>query len=232
MYKLFALRFFAMTFWALLPLLLTGCSDLAVTQSGFLKDYTVLKPCKFDKKLFQDTHLFIYQREGVNWSRYSCAIVEPVEITGPAKFVGLKAADEKTICQYLRQSIMESLGRNNYVNVDRTKTNAIRVRAAVTDIDVSEPLINAVTLAAVRMPLDIGGSSIEVEITDAITGQVLCSMAAFGNGNVFQVLQSLEKTGQAQLAIDTCTRQLAEKIKHEPVKMFAAAKPNPDLAPF
>jgi len=76
----------------------------------------------------------------------------------------------------------------------------LRVRAAITGIDLSNPAINVVSSLTLIAPLDNGGVTVEIEVVDTQIQKVMHRRVVAMNGKVYWVLDSFEKTGHARAA--------------------------------
>jgi hypothetical protein len=86
---------------------------------------------------------------------------------------------------------------------------ALRIRAAITDIDTVNPALNLRTTVAVLVPLDMGGATIEVEFLDAESGERLAAMVDRKTGSPLKIFSGYSRLAHARGAFD----QWADELK-------------------
>ena len=145
--------------------LLTGCATTQqaskVTRSGFLGDYSGLKPGKGDQAVLA------YQNPTVAWVRYDSIIIDPVQVfmTKDADLKSDSAEERRALANYFTSSLHDELSKH-FTIVRTPGPNVLRVRAALTDGDQSEVLLDTISTI---MPIGLALSTIKRVATGSDT---------------------------------------------------------------
>lgn len=164
---------------------LVACSPTEQAQhvklSGFLSDYSKLGPGG------PDDPLLIYVNPTVDFRAYDKAIVEPVTVwrshdTDPTS---VSPRDMSHLATSLEAWIYKALRREGITPVQEAGAGVLRIRAALTEAQESAvkmdlltsviPLPSATKLATGARAF-VGKASIEGEMTDSRTGELLGAM--------------------------------------------------------
>jgi hypothetical protein len=140
--------------------------------------------------------------------------------------VGIRI-DQKTVKQKFDPEELAALGREfteaallklkpEYPVVNSPGPDVLRIRAAIIDIDTSNPVINLATTVAVFVPLDMGGAAIAVEFFGSETGERLAAMVDRKTGTPLQLIGGFKKFGHAQVAFDKWSEALKLALKNNP----------------
>lgn len=164
---------------------LTGCSTTrqlrTENQSGFLGDYSMLRPGG------KNEANYIYIDEKVNWAKYTKVFVEPVELwhsDDPDSPLGkLSKENQELLVSYAYHSLVQYLGMDCQL-VDKPGPDVLVVRSAITDAEKSKPALNLATSAypplrlismgkrlATGSDIAVGKVYGEVEFLDGETGK-------------------------------------------------------------
>lgn len=183
-------------------LFLQGCAK-APLRNGFIQTSVELSPCT------ENPDKLWWERFGFNWHHYKKILLDPISIVGDAAAnESLLNQDERSaLLTYWHDTLVEKLGPEYQVVVD-PGPDVLRIKAAITDIDASSPILNAVTTAVLFIPLDMGGASIEVEFIDSSTGELMAAMVERKTGTPLQLLSSFSKLGHAKNAITHWAEEL------------------------
>ncbi len=189
---------------------LQGCAKPA-GRSEFLASSVKLTQCPESKEKLW------WERSGFNWHAYKHVMIDPITVAGDA--AGGKNAinhDElDELHHYFLASVTEKLAPE-FTIVKEPGPDVLRIRPAITRIDRANPLLNVVTTAAVFIPLDMGGASIEVEFLDSMTGERLAAMVETKSGTPFQIIASLNTFGHAKNAMDDWASELKTALLDNP----------------
>lgn len=202
-----------------LPLLLAvaGCASQAPTETGFLGDYSLLQPVA----AHPDNRG--WHKEAVV-TPYWGFIVDEV-VYRPAK--DAPALDAKTVTT-LTGEYRARLNEAFAVRLrpaDAAAPGVVRIRAAVTNVGKVQPLLNAVTMAAVFFPVTYGGASTESEILDSVTGERIAAYEGYNNGGrsfLGGPIGFLAEYGQARRAFSIQAEELRDLLPTGAAKMQTA----------
>jgi hypothetical protein len=205
--------------WLILPvtiasLFLGGCASMSNHSSGFLDNYTHLKP---DPK---DSHRLVYERTDWKKAGYTSVLIEPavVRLT-PDDQNKISAKEIADLAAYSDKAMAKAFAKEWKI-VTVAEPGTLRIRSAITGVDTSNPALNVVT-SLVICPVDNGGASVEYEIRDATSGEQLVALAGFTNATPLEGLWAYTRFGQAHYAIDHWSVEL-RKIVRPPVTKIAA----------
>lgn len=184
---------------------LSGCAHLTTTQSGFLSDYSRLKPAP-DK-----SRQLVFAQPDWKPADYSRVVLEP-------SVVRLAAKDEKKITPkeameltaYCDSALKKAIGAQRTIATEDAP-GTLRVRAAVTGVDTSSPALNVVT-GVLLWPVDNGGVSLEFEVLDAANKTQLVALVGFSEGTPLQVVGSFSRLGHARSGVDRWVGELKKLI--------------------
>jgi hypothetical protein len=188
----------------LLPLL-AGCSNQRAAPSGFLGNDAELKTTgRGDDRA--------YVRQDVDWAAYHHVLIDPPCIR-PARpgAVHLGEDDQAHLCSYLEKSLADSFD-DCFTVVSEPVPGTLRIRSAITEVGKANPLIN-IPATVLAWPIDYGGVAVEMEITDAATGQRLCALEASRTADPLQFLASFTWLGHARHGLDACADRLCLTIE-------------------
>lgn len=159
--------------------LLSGCANQQVTQSGFLAQYTHLKPVSADDRTLQ------YQKTATDFHRYGSVLIDDVALQlPPAQAATLDPGLLAQARADYRTALVQAFSKQ-YRITTAMAPGTLRVRAAITGLKPSDPALNAATILLIG-PLSNGGVSTEAEVVDAASGEQLAALATFTNGNLFK----------------------------------------------
>lgn len=166
---------------------LAGCAQSrqarSVNTSGFLSNYGTLEEGTGNQILLR------YQKEGVQWASYNKILLDPVTIwqAPDSPMLDVSAADRQILANNFYVAIYEALSPN-YTIVRSPQPNTLRVQVALTDADKSMPFLDTVStimpigLAASQLkgfisgrPSFVGEASMEIKVTDAMSGELLAA---------------------------------------------------------
>jgi hypothetical protein len=186
---------------------LLGCATVKTPKSGFLVDYSefVVDP--------QDKSLLWYEKQGTDWGRFKKLMLEPVVIYlhPEAKNRAINPDDLKKLADYFKETVIKEV-QDEFPVVETPGADVLRIRAAITDVDTANPLVNVACVAAVGIPLDMGGAAIEAEFLDSETNERLGAVVDMKLGSPLDV-QGFTSFGHAKTAFQEWARELKKAFK-------------------
>ncbi len=206
-------------------LLLASISPLAMRAQTGAKASSALPASTTNwKTTVHGKHLTIRINPEANLSLYNAINVGTVAYTGPSK--KLKAQESDKMVSLLRDSLTKDLSSVR-LGPDVSATRRLTVNANITSVKRSHPLVNVVTIAAVFVPLDLGGAKVTAWIADEETGQNLAEIETVGCGQIYQVLGSLQALGQSKIVLKKQSRSIAKEVERmhhnqQPANLTAA----------
>jgi hypothetical protein len=118
---------------------------------------------------------------------------------------------------YYQEALRSAFGKK-LQQADAPGPDVMIVRAAVTGLRQAHPVVNALTMAAVFVPVTAGAASSEAEIVDSVSGERLAALQGVTNGGrafLGGPVGYLSTYGQARRALSRQADELA-KVFFEP----------------
>jgi hypothetical protein len=160
---------------------MVGCASTKAGPSGFLGDYSKLGPGR-EGGVNQ-----IYLKEGVDFKKYNKIMMEPVEFyfKDNPEYKGIEANQLKELSDAFHQEVAKAL-EGAYPLVAEPGPDVMRIRVAITSLDKSKPVqsvMTSISPATIGISLigkattgewiGVGSASMEAEIIDSQSGQVI-----------------------------------------------------------
>lgn len=188
---------------------LQGCAT-APRQTDYFGNDIELKP---DPK---DSSLLWWENTDFNWHNYNKVILDPISIRMDAATVDRKfnPEDIASLSRDFKNAVVEKLGPELVATTPGP--DILRIRAAITDIDTSNPVLNIVTTAVAFVPMDMGGASIEVEFLDSVSGERLAAMADRKTGTPIQLISGFKRFGHTREVFDRWAEELKSALENNP----------------
>jgi hypothetical protein len=169
-----------------LIVLATACTTLRArhaTPSGFLDDYNALRPGG------RDEAVLVWKSPDLDLARYDRVMLDPLVIwySDDADYRGIHPEVLADLADYFHATILRALG-DTYPVVTEPGPGVVRIRAAITGVEPSRPLLDAATnipparaadLAAslaLGSHLFVGEAAIEAEFLDAESGRRMLAL--------------------------------------------------------
>lgn len=168
------------SFAAIVVFLLFGCGgSVRSTKSGFLGDYSKFKPAPEGEAL-------VYLNPNKSIGDYSKLMFDPVKIYLTEQAIG-KDLDPEAVTElsgYFREEGIKAV-EGAYEVVDEPGPGVLRIRAAITDVNTSEPAKNIITTHFIKFSTDVGGASMEAELVDSQTNERIVGFVETRKGRAF-----------------------------------------------
>jgi hypothetical protein len=196
-------------------LIFSGCANLKTTRSGFLGSYDKLGPVATDK------HQLAYT--GPQWpaTGFSRVLLEPTVTRFDAKDTAkLTPQEPAELAAYCDAALRKAFAMDRAIAAT-PGPGTLRIRTALTGVDTSSPVLNAVT-GVLLWPVDNGGVSLEFEALDGATDEQLAALVAYSEGTPLQVIGSFSRFGHAKSGIEKWVAELRSLIN-------AASQPTPPV---
>ena len=143
-------------------LILSSCSSTHQTRdifkpSGFLKDYSKLRPGKEDQAQMR------YVEPGVVFTKFKKITIDPIEVwaSNESELKQIPKSELKDILTYLHSTFVNNL-KGNFEIVDKEGPQTLRIRIALTDGESSEPVTD--TLSNV-VPITLAVSYLKIKVS-------------------------------------------------------------------
>lgn len=172
--------------------LLVGCASTPKSvPSGFLSNYPQFQPGPSDG-IDQ-----VYIKPGTDLSKYNRVMLDEVKfyLNKDGKVQGIQASELKELSDSFHSAVFEALGVA-YPLVTEPGDDVLRIRLAITHIELSNPAISGITtVLPVGLAISVikkgasgsysgvGGASMEVEFLDSMTSEQLGAGVDTFNGS-------------------------------------------------
>ena len=200
-------RCFAKTVFALV---LLSFSPLASQPQSLAGANSAKAPQATNWKMIKHgEHLTVRINPDADLSRYSSVAVGSIAYTGPSN--KLKPQESAQLTSLLHDSLAKDLATTKF-SPDSPAAGTLRLNADITKVKRSHPVVNVITIAAVFVPLDLGGANVTASLVDEKTGQVIAEIDTVGCGQIYQVLGSLRALGQSKIVLKKQSRSIAGEV--------------------
>lgn len=167
---------------------ISACTTVMTTpRSGFLSSYAELTP----------------SLDGSSASTRSAATIDPARVTiGAIEWRTVPGADlneveRNALLSQLRDELMARLQELPAAPGGRP----VVLRAAITRIETVSPALNTVSALLFIVPLDRGGASVDIEVTDASDGRQLAALTQGYFAPLHELKSHFSKLEPARLAL-------------------------------
>lgn len=182
---------------------LAGCQLPPQRHSGFMADYARLQTSEYE-------NVRLYRAAGFDRQRYARVVLEPTRIVGDTP-------ELKALTPDLKREILSHVDAELKQRV-KVETGArpagggtLRVRAAIGDIETPNRALNIATTLLLG-PVTRGGASLEVELVDESSGEVVVAAMCMERGHpIWDQMDAYTLLGHARLAITECMTRF-EKV--------------------
>ncbi len=141
-------------------------------------------------------------------------MLNPVQIrlSQKGKERGVDRGKLQELANYFDQKLREELGKSDYSVVNQPGPGTLLLRAALTDVEPANPLLN-IHPGMVISGIGLGGASMEAELHDALTGDVVVAVIdtqAGGRG-----FDGLTTYGNAKDVIEKWSKRLVIRMDEQ-----------------
>lgn len=185
----------------------SGCANVKPTRSGYLSDYSQLKPEAKHKK--QEARM---AGAGSMTTIDSFYIEEVAWRSARPKSYVKKPQKEQALLKALREALRKELGAVHPV-VDQPGPHTARVRAAITD-EVNADVILNILVSIIALPVSNGGATIEAEVRGP-AGDQLAAVDFAKAGGVFDVFGYFLPEEHAKQACRGAAKALRRAVQGE-----------------
>jgi hypothetical protein len=166
---------FKVIFRIVIPILMLGgfiaCGGMTPPKSGFLSDYSKLKPNPRYK------NSYLYLNPDRNLASYSKFFVEHVKmyLSPEARERGVDPTQLNDLAEYFRNEVIGQLqGKYTQAGFGRREPGTLQVRMAITELK-SAGSMSASGPLGLEKEISLGGASAEFELLDYQSGEVVAA---------------------------------------------------------
>jgi Protein of unknown function (DUF3313) len=196
----------------------TGCASYQPTQSGYLSDYSRLQK----DPIHLNYGIGLQRNKSHNASpeeanQVDSYYIEPVQwLVSESSRAGGDPDRQQFLTSTLETQLKEQLGTLKPI-VAQPGPNTARVRAAITDVKLSRPLVNAALMATLLTPVFIGpifngGGYVEAEVIGP-DGRQISAISCASAGGLIDVFGYYNKSRHAKQAMRRSAKELRETLE-------------------
>jgi Protein of unknown function (DUF3313) len=167
--------------------LLAACATPNVAASGFLGTYDGLEASE------EPGAVKVSSASPATYAKYTSVLIDDVTMIEAR----LKPEQAAAVKDAVAEALQTSLSRDRKITTDQSPTT-LRVRVAVTEVNTSNVALNAVMTPLLFTPVDFGSLAIEVDVSDASTGERIAAMTWARGAKANNVLGAYASTGNAR----------------------------------
>ena len=187
-------------------LFLSGCSGLGGQNSGFLDDYSQLRP---------SSHIDgarVYQNPKKNITDYNNFMIEPVRVQfiKSREKVAIDPEKLSELTRYFRNKMEKELRSGGYRVVNSAGNDTLIFRIAIVDIKKAIAALN-IHPATKMSGAGLGGAAIEAEGVDTM-GNRIFAFTHSKKGNRMSLTAGLSAWGHAEQAMDFWAKKTVERL--------------------
>lgn len=186
---------------------LNSCFKKPPPKTGFLKDYSQLKPSKF----VDAEGAYSYFNPDKPLKNYDKFIINPVQVRLEE---GVEKTDEERakmqeLAKYFHDQLVIELEQSDYKVVKESGPGTLLLRTALTNVKPAKRVLNAVPTTMVS-GMGLGSASGEAELLDALTGEVVAAAIDTQKGQ--HGFDGLTKYGNAKNVIERWAKRLVIRM--------------------
>ncbi|MBZ0169103.1 hypothetical protein MELA_00942 [Candidatus Methylomirabilis lanthanidiphila] len=198
--------------WSLIVVaILAGCSGAPkVTRSGFLPDYSQLKP----DPAADEAMTWLAPNETLR--QYKQFIIDPVVVhfAPNAKGTAIDPVALKELSDYFHAEVVKALTESGrYKAITVPGPGVARIRVAITDISKTIPIAN-IHPATKLSGVGLGGAAMEAEMVDSISGERLGAVVDSQSGGRLGIVAGLQTYGHAKQVMDGWVKRFVKRMDH------------------
>ena len=171
---------------------LAACGTTPTAKSGFLSDYSQLRP---DPKIEGQLS---YRNPSKKVTAYKKFLIDPVvvHLAPNAKGKTLDPGDLKAMADFFRNEAVKALSKR-YQVVSKPGPGVLYIRVALTDVEVTNTLLN-IHPGTKLTGAGLGGASMEAEALDSVTMERIVAVVETQKGSRLSITAGLSKFGHAK----------------------------------
>ncbi len=173
-----------------------GCATQQAAESGFLGDYSQLKP----DPAFDGARR--YQNPAKPLKQYRKFMLDPVVVhfAPNAEGTAISPGELKELADYFHDRAVEELSKR-YQVVHKPGPGVLRLRVAITGIEETTPIMN-IHPAMKISGIGLGGASMEAEAIDSRSGERVGAVVDSRQGSRASIGAGLQTFGHAKEVMD------------------------------
>jgi hypothetical protein len=187
---------------------LSACGSVRHEKTGFLTDYSKLSPSPY-KEAVKGT--LLYENKQNPLRNYNKIILSHVQIrlSKKGRDRGVDHKKLKELSSYTDEQLRAELTKSGYSVVLASGPGILLFRGVLTDVEPGVPLAN-IHPATVISGIGLGGASMEWELQDSLTGEVIVAIIDTRKGG--RGFDGFTKYGNAENVIEKWSKIMALRL--------------------
>ncbi len=192
---------------SILALVLTACQTEPAKNSGFLRDYSMLKANPEIEGQMR------YENPSIKLASYKSFMIDPIVVhfAPNAQGVAINPDDLKALTDHFRNTAIERLSKDFSV-VDRAGAGVLRIRVAITDISKTIPALN-IHPGTKLTGAGLGGASMEAEALDSVSNTRVLAAVETTEGERMAFAPGLTQFGHAKQVMEIWVDRFVTTLK-------------------
>ncbi len=187
---------------------LSACGSGPQQKTGFLTDYSKLSPSPYDEAT-EGTLLYENKKNPLkNYNKFILSAVQ-IQLTKKGKDRGVDWKKLRELARYTNKQIRAELEKSGYSIVNQAGPGTLLFKGALTDVEPGVPLAN-IHPATIISGIGLGGASMEWELQDSLTGEVIVAVVDTRKGS--RGFDGFTKYGNAKDVIDKWCKIMALRM--------------------
>jgi len=212
----------------------TGFTKYKYIYSGFLSDYSKIKPNPGGSYTDESGIAFLYKKEGSDLKKYNKILLDRVVFffKPDAKYKGINPDEMKALADTFHQAFRETIGKE-YPIVQEPGPDVLRIRTALTEVVPTQPTLNTITSipgvhllsTAKRVTTGVHAyvaeATLEAEFLDSKSNEQLVALLDRRGSPKEKISKGMTKWGQIQIVFEEWGRlmqQMLDEAHGKPVK--------------
>ncbi len=182
---------------------MSGCGPKKVRTTGFLSDYSQLEA--------ESETILRYFNPKKPLSNYSRFMIDPIAVHFHSIDEGADINSEELaqMRQHMYMAVHNALLKH-YIVVRQPGPGVARFRLAITDLDKSSPVLNAIPQTKL-IGVGLGGAAMEGELLDSVTGEQIMAIVQSQVGKRLS-LDGLSKYGDTKAVMNRWAEVLVKRL--------------------
>ena len=190
-------------------LIVSGCGGMKGGYSGFLGDYSGLRPSE------RVDGAMVYRSPVKTVADYDSFVIEPIQVhfAPGADEAAIDPAKLLELCVMFQRQLISELKAGGYKVVEEPRSDSLILRMAITDLKKNIPALN-IHWATKLSGAGLGGAAIEGEGVDGTTGERVFALVHARQGSRMALsTKAFKAWGSAEEAIDFWAKKIVERLK-------------------
>lgn len=206
MFKLPRYSLIGLLFVGFASIAMLGCGGSQAVKTGFLKDYSQLRPHPEIEGRYR------YINRNIDISKYNKFIVDPVAInlSQEGKDQDIDPEELDKLAKHFRWQIGEQLNKD-YSIVRSPGPDVIRIRTSISEVKKGHPLLN-IHPATKLTGAGLGGAGAEMELTDSVSGELIAAGIDNQQGSRLALKAGFTQFGHAESVMDKWAEDLKKMV--------------------